>query len=34
MVGADGAHSRNLPSEDSESAQHPAARAGPRVAYA
>ena len=34
MVGADGAHSRNLPSEDSGSAQHPMAPAGPRVAFA
>ena len=31
VVGTDGAHSRNLPSEDAGNARHPA---GPRVAFA
>ena len=34
VVGVDGAHSRNIPSEDSRSAPHPVAPAGPRVAFA
>ena len=34
MVGTDGAHSRDLPAEDSASVWHPAASAGPRVALA
>ena len=33
VVGADSAHSRDFPSEDSGSAQHPAAPVGPRVAF-
>ena len=33
-VGADAAHSRNLPSEDCGSAQPPLASAGPRVSFA
>ena len=34
MLGADAAHSRDLPSEDYGNAQHPSASAGPRVAFA